>query len=189
MDSTKEEVLEIFRSTNALLQGHFILRSGLRSEYFFQCAQVCQRMAEVTRLIELMKPKIAELEFETVLAPAMGGLVVGQEVARQFNARYIFVEKENDKLVLRRGFKIAPNERILIVEDVITRGGRAQEAFDIVEANDGKVVGVAVLVDRSQGKAHFNCPLISLLQMGFPTFSPDKLPEHLKSIPPVKPGS
>jgi len=189
MDSTKEEVLEIFRSTNALLQGHFILRSGLRSEYFFQCAQVCQHMAEVTRLVELMKPKIAELEFETVLAPAMGGLVVGQEVARQFDVRYIFVEKEDDKLVLRRGFKIAPNERILIVEDVITRGGRAQEAIDIVQANDGKVAGVAVFVDRSQGKAHFNCPLISLLQMGFPTFEPDKLPEHLKSIPPVKPGS
>lgn len=189
MDSTKEEVLEIFRSTNALLQGHFILRSGLRSEYFFQCAQVCQRMAEVTRLIELMKPQLEKLDFQTVLAPAMGGLVVGQEVARQFNARYIFVEKENDKLVLRRGFKIAPSESILIVEDVITRGGRAQEAIDIVQANGGTVVGVAVLVDRSQGKAKFDCPLISLLQMGFPTFEPDKLPEHLKSIPPVKPGS
>ncbi|MCH2613747.1 MAG: orotate phosphoribosyltransferase, partial [Opitutales bacterium] len=158
MDSTKEEVLEIFRSTNALLQGHFILRSGLRSEYFFQCAQVWQRMAEVTRLIELMRSKIAKLQFRTVLAPAMGGLVVGQEVARQFNARYIFVEKDDDKLVLRRGFKIAPNERVLIVEDVITRGGRAQEAVDIVEANGGKVAGVAVLVDRSQGKAHFDCP-------------------------------
>ncbi len=189
MDSTKEEVLEIFRSTNALLQGHFILRSGLRSEYFFQCAQVCQCMAEVTRLIELMKPQLEKLEFETVLAPAMGGLVVGQEVARQFNARYIFVEKENDKLVLRRGFKIAPNERILIVEDVITRGGRAHEAIDIVQAHGGTVAGVAVLVDRSQGKAIFDCPLVSLLQMGFPTFEPDKLPEHLKSIPPVKPGS
>jgi len=136
-----------------------------------------------------MRSKIAKLQFRTVLAPAMGGLVVGQEVARQFNARYIFVEKEDDKLVLRRGFEIAQNERVLIVEDVITRGGRAQEAVDIVEANGGKVAGVAVLVDRSQGKAHFDCPLISLLQMGFPTFEPDKLPEHLKLIPPVKPGS
>ena len=146
-------------------------------------------MAEVTRLIELMKPQLETLDFETVLAPAMGGLVVGQEVARQFDARYIFVEKEDDRLVMRRGFKIVPKERILIVEDVITRGGRAQEAIDIVEANQGSVAGVAVLVDRSQGKARFNYPLISLLEMGFPTFEPDKLPEHLKSIPPVKPGS
>jgi len=123
MQSTNDEVLDIFRSTGALLQGHFILRSGLRSEHFFQCAQVCQHMAEVTRLIELLKPRLEELEFKTVLAPAMGGLVVGQEVARQFNARYIFVEKENDRLVLRRGFKIEPDEPILIVEDVITPEG------------------------------------------------------------------
>ncbi len=189
MHSTKEEVLDIFRSTEALLQGHFILRSGLRSEYFFQCAQVCQHMAEVTRLIVLFKPQLENLEFKTVLAPAMGGLVVGQEVARQFNARYIFVEKEDDRLVLRRGFKIDPDEPILIVEDVITRGGRAQEAIDIVRENGGKVAGLAVLVDRSQGNATFDCPLFSLLEMGFPTFEPDALPEHLKSIPAIKLGS
>jgi len=189
MQSTNEEVLEIFRSTGALLQGHFILRSGLRSEYFFQCAQVCQHMAEVTRLIELLKPKLDGLEFKTVLAPAMGGLVVGQEVARQFNARYIFAEKEDDRLVLRRGFKIANDEPVLIVEDVITRGGRAQEAVDIVEAEGGKVAGIAVLVDRSQGKASFHSPLVSLLEMGFPTYEPENLPEHLSSVPAVKPGS
>lgn len=189
MQSTNEEVLDIFRATGALLQGHFILRSGLRSEYFFQCAQVCQHMAEVTRLIEMLRPKLAGLEFKTVLAPAMGGLVVGQEVARQFNKRYIFVEKENDRLVLRRGFKIDPQEPILIVEDVITRGGRAQEAVDIVRANGGTVAGIAVLVDRSQGKAVFDCPLVSLLEMGFPTFDPNHLPKHLEAIPAIKPGS
>ncbi len=189
MQSTKEEVLGIFRSTQALLQGHFILRSGLRSEYFFQCAQVCQHMAEVTRLIELLKPQLEALDFKTVLAPAMGGLVVGQEVARQFGARYIFVEKENDKLVLRRGFKIEPDEPILIVEDVVTRGGRAQEAIDIVREEGGKVAALAVLVDRSQGNASFDCPFVSLLEMGFPTFDPDNLPDHLKDIPAIKPGS
>ncbi|MGY8693526.1 MAG: orotate phosphoribosyltransferase, partial [Verrucomicrobiia bacterium] len=98
MQSVNEEVLDIFRKTNALLQGHFILRSGLRSEYFFQCAQVCQHMSSVTRLIELLAPKLADLNFKTVLAPAMGGLVVGQEVARQFDSRYIFAEKVNDLL-------------------------------------------------------------------------------------------
>jgi orotate phosphoribosyltransferase len=146
-------------------------------------------MAEVTRLIELLKPRLEELEFKTVLAPAMGGLVVGQEVARQFNARYIFVEKENDRLVLRRGFKIEPDEPILIVEDVITRGGRAQEAVDIVRSNGGNVAGIAVLVDRSEGKANFDCPLISLLEMSFPTYDPDNLPEHLQGVPAIKPGS
>jgi orotate phosphoribosyltransferase len=146
-------------------------------------------MAEVTRLIELLKPRLEELAFKTVLAPAMGGLVVGQEVARQFNARYIFVEKENDRLVLRRGLKIEPDEPILIVEDVITRGGRAQEAVDIVRSNGGKVAGIAVLVDRSEGKANFDCPLVSLLEMSFPTYDPDELPEHLQSVPAIKPGS
>ncbi|HAT60197.1 MAG TPA: orotate phosphoribosyltransferase [Opitutae bacterium] len=189
MESTNDEVLDIFRSTGALLKGHFILRSGLRSEHFFQCAQVCQNMAEVTRLIELLKPRLEKLTFKTVLAPAMGGLVVGQEIARQFNARYIFVEKENERLVLRRGFKIEPGEPILIVEDVITRGGRAQEAVDIVRSNGGEVAAISVLVDRSEGRANFDCPLVSLLEMSFPTYDPDELPEHLKSIPAFKPGS
>ena len=189
MQSVNEEVLDIFRKTNALLQGHFILRSGLRSEYFFQCAQVCQHMSSVTRLIELLAPKLADLNFKTVLAPAMGGLVVGQEVARQFDSRYIFAEKVNDLLGMRRGFKMDPDEPILIVEDVITRGGRANEAIEIVKANGGKVAGIAVLVDRSQGKAKFDYPLVSLLEMGFPTYNPDNLPVHLKDIPAIKPGS
>ena len=189
MQSVNEEVLEIFRKTNALLQGHFILRSGLRSEYFFQCAQVCQHMSSVSRLIELFAPKLAELEFKTVLAPAMGGLVVGQEVARQFDSRYIYAEKVNDRLELRRGFKMDPDEPILIVEDVITRGGRVNEAIEIVKANGGKIDGIAVLVDRSQGNAHFDYPLVSLLEMGFPTYDPAELPDHLKGIRAIKPGS
>lgn len=189
MQSTQDEVLDIFKRTKALLQGHFILRSGLRSEYFFQCAQVCQYMAEVTRLIELLKPKLDGVAFETVLAPAMGGLVVGQEVARQFDKRYIFVEKVDDKLALRRNFKINEGEKILIVEDVITRGGRVNEAIDIVKENGGIVSGIAVLVDRSQGNASFDYPLYSLLELGFPTYDPENLPDHLKDIPAIKPGS
>ena len=189
MQSVNQEVLDIFRKTNALLQGHFILRSGLRSEYFFQCAQVCQHMSAVSRLIELLAPKLANLNFKTVLAPAMGGLVVGQEVARQFDSRYIFVEKENDRIVMRRGFKLDPDEPVLIVEDVITRGGRVNETIEIVRAHGGKVAGIAVLVDRSQGNATFDYPLVSLLEMGFPTYDSDNLPEHLKDIPAIKPGS
>lgn len=191
MSSLEQEVLEIFKQTGALLEGHFILRSGLRSGHFFQCARVCERMDEVTRLAELLIAKLPEesLEAETVVAPAMGGLVIGQEVARQLGKRYVFVEKMDDRLALRRNFKIRNGEPILVVEDVITRGGRVRETLDLVDSRGGKTVGIAVLVDRSAGESKFPAPLVSLLQMTFPTYSPDALPETLRNIPAVKPGS
>jgi orotate phosphoribosyltransferase len=125
MDPSQEEVLDIFTRTRALLTGHFVLRSGLHSAHYFQCAQVCQHMDAVERLSGLLLAKVraSGWDFSTVLAPAMGGLVIGQEVARQAKARYIFCEKENNVLVLRRGFRFAPQERVLVVEDVVTRGG------------------------------------------------------------------
>lgn len=189
MNPVQEEVLRIFRESGALLSGHFILRSGLRSAHFFQCAQVCQYLDKVTRLVELLLPKLKEHKVDVVLAPAMGGLVVGQEVARQLNKRFIFVEKENDKLVLRRNFKIAPGERVLVVEDVVTRGGRMQEAIDIVKAHGALPVLAASLVDRSEGKTKFECPFVALLELSFPTYSPDALPPELAKLPAVKPGS
>lgn len=189
MDSAQAEVMEIFKRTKALLQGHFLLRSGLHSGHFFQCAQVCQFMPEVERLGELLKARLGELQFATVLAPAMGGLVIGQEVARQFKCRFIFAEKENNVLVMRRGFTLAPGERVLVVEDVITRGGRVQECLDIIGKMGGEAVGVAVLVDRSQGKAKFSVPTYSLLEMSFPTYAVDQLPPELAALPAVKPGS
>src|ERR1051326_4244649 len=144
MDATQTEVLEIFTRTRALLRGHFVLRSGLHSVHYFQCAQVCQRMDAVERLAELLLAKIAahKLKFTTVLAPAMGGLVIGQEVARQAKARYIFAEKENNALVLRRGFTLAPNEPVLVVEDVVTRGGRVLECLEIIRKAGGTAVGI-----------------------------------------------
>ena len=189
MNPVQDEVLKIFRDSGALLTGHFILRSGLRSANFFQCAQVCQYMDKVTRLVELLKPKLETTQVDLVLAPAMGGLVVGQEVARQLNKRYIFVEKENDRLVLRRNFKIAPGERVLVVEDVVTRGGRMQEAIDIVKAHGAIPVLAASLVDRSEGKTKFECPFVALLELSFPTYEPDKLPPELAALPAIKPGS
>jgi orotate phosphoribosyltransferase len=125
----------------------------------------------------------------TVLAPAMGGLVIGQEVARQLGLRFLFVEKEEGKLVLRRGFGIAPGERILVVEDVVTRGGRVQETLDIVRGHGGEVVGVAMVVDRSNGTVDFGVPTVSLIRMTVETFEPDRLPADLAQIPAVKPGS
>ncbi len=189
MDDKQQEILTIFEESKALLRGHFILRSGLRSSHFFQCARVCEYMDKVERLAEIMLEKLENITFTTVLAPAMGGLVFGQEVARQAKVRYIFAEKQNDKLVLRRGFKIAPGEKVLIVEDVITRGGRAQEAIDIVRGLGGDVTGLALLADRSAGNATFDVPVISLAEFNFPTYDPDNLPEELEGIPPVKPGS
>ncbi len=191
MDAEQNEILDIFRRTRALLEGHFVLRSGLHSGHYFHCAQVCQQMDAVERLAELLVAKLRAqgVTFSTVLAPAMGGLVIGQEVARQAKARFIFAEKENNVLVLRRGFKFAPGERVLIVEDVVTRGGRVLECLEIVRAGGGKSVGLGMLVDRSAGTTKFEVPAVSLLELSFPTYAADALPEWLAKIPVEKPGS
>src|SRR4029079_17158666 len=147
MDDRQKEILDIFTRTRALLEGHFVLRSGLHSGHYFQCAQVCQRMDAVERLAELLLEKVRAraLKFETVLAPAMGGLVIGQEVARRAGARYIFAEKENNVLVMRLGFTFQPGEKVLVVEDVVTRGGRVAECLDILRQAGATAVGVAML--------------------------------------------
>jgi orotate phosphoribosyltransferase len=191
MDPTQQEVLDIFTRTRALLRGHFVLRSGLHSAHYFQCAQVCQRMDAVERLAELLLSRIraAGLDFYTVLAPAMGGLVIGQELARQAKARYIFCEKENNVLVLRRGFTLMPGEKVLIAEDVVTRGGRVNECVEIVRKAGGTVAGVAMLVDRSASSVRFDVPAVSLLELSFPTYPADQVPEDLARIPVEKPGS
>ena len=136
---TKDEALQIFRDSGALLEGHFVLRSGLHSRQFFQCALALQQMPVVEKLGAALAAKVKSLGAVTVVAPAMGGLVIGQEVARQLGVRFIFVEKEEGKLVLRRGFKITPGEKTLIVEDVVTKGGRVQETLDIVRAHGGQI--------------------------------------------------
>src|ERR1700684_1074644 len=176
---TKEEALQIFRDSGALLEGHFVLRSGLHSRQFFQCALALQQMPVVEKLGAALAVKVRPLGAVTVVAPAMGGLVIGQEVARQLGVRFIFVEKEEGKLVLRRGFKIAPGEKILVVEDVVTKGGRAQESLDIVRAHQGQVVGVAMAVDRSNGAVNLGVPTFSLLALNVETFPADKLPADL----------
>src|SRR5215472_5315691 len=148
---TPDDVLNVFRDSGALLEGHFILRSGLHSRQFFQCALALQEMPVVEQLGGALAKKVEKLGAVTVIAPALGGLVIGQEVARQLRVRFIFAEKEEGKLVLRRGFKIDRGEKILVVEDVITKGGRVLETIQIVHANGGYVVGVATIVDRSNG--------------------------------------
>ena len=186
---TKDEALQIFRDSGALLEGHFVLRSGLHSRQFFQCALALQQMPVVEKLGAALAAKLKPLGAVTVVSPAMGGLVIGQEVARQLGLRFVFVEKEEGKLVLRRGFKIAAAEKILVIEDVVTKGGRVQETLDIVRANDGLAVGVATVVDRSNGAVNFGLPFESLISLQVETFEPTKLPPDLAKIPAIKPGS
>lgn len=189
MDSQQQEVLDIFIRTKALLHGHFVLRSGLHSGHYFQCARVCERMDAVTRLAELLLGKLKGHKYTTVLAPAMGGLVIGQEVARQAGARFLFAEKVNDVLAIRRGFKFEPGEKVLVVEDVVTRGGRVVECLNLLREAGATPVAVAMLVDRSSGTIRFDVPAVSLLELSFPTFEADKLPPELAKLPVEKPGS
>ena len=186
---TGNEVLQVFRESGALLEGHFVLRSGLHSRQYFQCALALQRMPVVEKLGAELAGKVRSLGAVTVVSPAMGGLVLGQEVARQLGLRFIFVEKEGGKLALRRGFKIAAGEAILIVEDVVTKGGRVQETLDIVREHGGQVAGIAMAVDRSGGTVQFGVPTFSLISLQVETFEPNQLPPDLAAIPAVKPGS
>jgi orotate phosphoribosyltransferase len=186
---TSSEALQIFRDTGALLEGHFILRSGWHSRQYFQCALALQHMPTVERFGQTLADRVRSLGAATVIAPAMGGLVIGQEVARQLRTRFIFAEKEDGNLALRRGFKIASDERILVVEDVITKGGRVLETIDIVRTHRGQVVGVAMVVDRSNGEVALGVPTFSLIELKVETFAPDGLPPDLAALPPTKPGS
>jgi orotate phosphoribosyltransferase len=186
---TEHEVLKIFRDSGALLEGHFVLRSGLHSRQFFQCALALQQMPTVEKLGAELAAKVRSLGAVTVVSPAMGGLVLGQEVARQLGLRFIFVEKEQGRLVLRRGFRISPGEKILVVEDVVTKGGRVQETVAIVREHGGQVVGIAMALDRSGGTIDFGIPTFSLISLKVEAFEADKLPPDLAKVPAVKPGS
>tara|TARA_A100001037_G_scaffold209749_1_gene187944 strand:+ start:821 stop:1405 length:585 start_codon:yes stop_codon:yes gene_type:complete len=186
---TSDDALELFRKTGALLSGHFVLRSGDHSREFFQCALALQEMPIVEQFGKALADRVRAWGATTVVAPAMGGLVIGQEIARQLGIRFVFVEKKEDRLVMRRGFKLSQTDRVLIAEDVVTKGGRVQETIEIVNASPARLVGISVLVDRSGGSLPFNHPLESLIQLRVETFPPDQLPPDLQGQPAVKPGS
>jgi orotate phosphoribosyltransferase len=185
-----DDILTLFRKTGALLDGHFILRSGLHSREYFQCALLLQDTEIAAKVCGWLADKLRKFDCDTVISPALGGIIVGQEVGRSLDKRHIFVEKDEGKLVLRRGFQILPDERFIVVEDVVTRGGRVQETIDIVRAHGGLVSAVGVIVDRSgEAKPIFGCPFVSLIEMNVETFPADKLPPDLAKTPAVKPGS
>ena len=185
-----EELLALFRKTGALLDGHFVLRSGLHSRQYFQCALLLQHTEIAAEVCGWLADKLRKFDCDTVISPALGGIIVGQEIGRSLRKRHIFLEKEEGKLALRRGFQISPNERFIVVEDVVTRGGRVQETIDVVRSRGGIVIAVGVIVDRSgETKPNFGCPFVSLIKMDVETFAADKLPPDLAKIPAVKPGS
>jgi orotate phosphoribosyltransferase len=187
---TDAEVLQIFRDTRALLDGHFVLRSGLHSRRYFQCALVLQQPRVAEQLCGELAVKFKKAGAQVVISPALGGLFVGHEVARALGVRHVFVEKNSaGKLELRRGFQVARGEKVLVVEDVVTNGGRVQETLDIVHALGGEVVGVGTLVDRSGGKVGFGVPLESLLRLSIDIFDPATCPLCQAGTPVVKPGS
>ena len=185
-----EDLLGLFRKTGALLDGHFVLRSGLHSREYFQCAILLQHTEIAATVCGWLADKVRQFDCDTVISPALGGIIVGQEVGRSLGKRHIFVEKDEGKLLLRRGFQISPGERFVVVEDVVTRGGRVQETIDIVHAHGGIVSAVGVIVDRSGSpKPDFRCPFVSLIELNVETFPADQLPADLAKFPAVKPGS
>jgi orotate phosphoribosyltransferase len=185
-----EDLLGLFRKTGALLDGHFILRSGLHSRQYFQCAILLQYTEIATQVCGQLADKLREFDCDNVISPALGGIIVGQEVGRALGKRHIFVEKDDGKLVLRRGFQISPSEKFIVLEDVVTRGGRVQETIDIVRTHGGTVSAVGVIVDRSgDSKPDFGCPFVSLVEMDVENFSAEDLPPDLAAIPATKPGS
>lgn len=190
-DEIREFVLQALEQTGALLKGHFILRSGLHSREFFQCARLLSHATLASQVCGLLAEKLRAHEASTVISPAIGGILVGQDVARHLGLRHIFAEKDSDgSLVLRRGFEVRPGEKFLVAEDVVTRGGRMLETIGIVRGLGGSVVAAGAIVNRSSGKLpDFGCPFYSLLNSAPETFEPDALPPDLALLPAEKPGS
>ena len=185
----KEDVLKLFKDTGALLEGHFLLTSGLHSPQYFQCAKVLQYPQHAQKLCWEIAYNYMSEKVNVVVGPALGGIIVAQEIARLINARAIFSERENGRMTLRRGFEIKPNEKVLVVEDVVTTGGSINEVIGLVKEAGAQLVGVGFLVDRSMGRITFDVPKFSVIQMDVVTYQPDDCPLCKKNIPLVKPGS
>lgn len=186
---TADDVLDLFRKSGALLEGHFRLTSGLHSERYLQSALVLQYPEFATALGDALAERTHHLDPTVVLSPALGGVVIGQEVGRALGVRAMFAERQDGALTLRRGFTLSPSDRVLIVEDVMTTGGSTRETAQVAEQHGAHVVGAAAIVDRGDNAATLNLPLQTLVQMHVPTYQPEQCPLCAKGIPAVKPGS
>ena len=190
---TNEDVLDEFRAAGALLQGHFLLSSGLHSPAYLQCARVMMDADRGARLCAELARKLnlamGEGAIDMVVSPAMGGVVVGYEMGRQLGVPAIFTERVDDGLELRRGFSIEPGARVLMAEDIVTTGKSSRECIDCITANGGVVVAASCLIDRSDGAVDLGLPLVSLAGLAVPAYAADDLPPELAGTPAVKPGS
>lgn len=182
-------ILEHFQKTGALLKGHFILSSGLHSSTYLQCALALQMPSDAKTFAKMIVEKVGFGEIETVASPAIGGLIIGYAVAEALNARFIWTERENGKMALRRGFSVKRDERILIVEDVITTGGSTKECMQVLQEKGALVKAAACIIDRSGGKVDIGVPQISLVSIEVPAYKPEECPLCKQNIPAVKPGS
>jgi len=185
----KNDILEIFRSTGALLEGHFVLTSGRHSDTYFQCAKVLQYPEYLTLFSRIIADQFEIDKIDTVISPAIGGIVVGTDVGRQLGVKTIFTERKDGKMKLRRGFEIEKGERILIVEDVLTTGGSIQEVIKIVKENKGEIAGVGVVVDRSGGNIKLYKKQVAVIENKTISFDENEVPGYLAEIPIQKPGS
>lgn len=189
---TDEEILAEFRAAEALLDGHFILSSGLRSSRYLQCARVLADPVRASRLAHALAsrlPREIRKSIDIVVSPAMGGVIIGHEMGRALGVEALFVERPDGVFELRRGFRIAPGQRVLMMEDVVTTGLSSREAIAAIEAAGGKVVAAGALVDRSNGSVDLGVPFFPLIRLEVPSYEADKLPPELAAIPAVKPGS
>jgi orotate phosphoribosyltransferase len=186
---TAEDVLDLFRKSGALLEGHFRLTSGLHSDRYLQSALVLQYPEFAAALGEALGERTRHLDPTVVLSPALGGIVIGQEVGRALGVRAMFAERQEGALTLRRGFTLTPSDRVLVVEDVITTGGSTRETARVAEELGAHVVGAAAIVDRGGNAATIDLPLQALVQLNVPTYQPDQCPLCAQGLPAVKPGS
>ena len=189
MSLSEKDILKIFEESDALLRGHFRLTSGRHSDVYFQCAKVLQYRKYNEQLCSIIAKKFKDVDFDTIISPAIGGLVVGQEVARQLNKKFIFAERSNFDLTLRRGFSIKSSEKLLICEDVVTTGGSVFEVMEIIKSNNAEVAGVGFMVDRSNGKVEFGYPQVSTIKLDVKSYKPADCPYCEEGLELVKPGS
>jgi orotate phosphoribosyltransferase len=186
---TETEVLDLFRQSGALLEGHFRLSSGLHSDRYLQSALVLQHPDFAEQLGRALAARLEHLQPTAILSPALGGIVIGQEVGRAMQLRALFAERQDGTLMLRRGFTLSPGDRVVVVEDVITTGGSTRETIAVAEAAGATVLGAAAIVDRGGNPARINLPLQALVRMEVPAYPPESCPMCAKGMPVVKPGS